>query len=153
MRNYWRILTRLWKLYLTIEGYVVHVDLVSQNKIAFKLMPDSIESLVKYHRDAHYVNISADNYGETVKELLVKKLHEELFRLSINSSANAALEALEEDGSGELVCGNSEEVKDKIMALFLPLFPSPSQIVGVVRQPGQARKKYAISRIDTYRYF
>ena len=48
-------------------------------------MPDSIESLVKYHRDAHYVNISADNYGETDKELLVKKLHEELFRLSINS--------------------------------------------------------------------
>ena len=28
-----------------IEAYIVHVDLVLRNEVAFKLMPDSIESL------------------------------------------------------------------------------------------------------------
>jgi hypothetical protein len=34
-----------------IEAYIVHVDLVLQNEVAFKLTPDSIESLIEYHRD------------------------------------------------------------------------------------------------------
>jgi hypothetical protein len=36
---------------------------------------------------------------------------------------------------GELLCGKSEDVKNNIMGLFLPLLPPPPRIVDVVRQP------------------
>ena len=32
---------------LYIEAYVVHVDMVSQNEVAFKLTPETIEALVE----------------------------------------------------------------------------------------------------------
>lgn len=34
-----------------IKGFIVHVDLVLQNEVAFKLTPDSTESLIELHRD------------------------------------------------------------------------------------------------------
>jgi hypothetical protein len=119
-----------------IEAYIVHVDMVLRNEVAYKLTPDSIESLIEYHKEVHCVDISANTYNWSEKELQVKKIHEEFIQ-AINKFVYrthvSALEGLEEDGAGELLCGKSEEVKNNIMGLFLPLLPPPPRIVDVVR--------------------
>jgi len=123
---------------LHIEAYIVHVDMVLRNEVAFKLTPDSIEALIEYHKDIHCVDISANTYNWSEKELQVKKMHEEFIQ-SINKFVYrthvSALEGLEEDGAGELLCGKSEEVKSNVMGLFHPLLPPPPRIIDVVRPP------------------
>lgn len=119
-----------------VEAYVVHVDMVLRNEVAYKLTPDSIEALIEYHKDVHCVDISADTYSWSEKELQVKKLHEEFIQ-AINKFVYrthvSALEGLEEEGAGELLNGKSEEVKTNIMGLFHPLLPPPPRIIDVVR--------------------
>jgi hypothetical protein len=121
-----------------IEAYIVHVDMVLRNEVAFKLTPDSIESLIEFHKDIHCIDIAATTYSWSEKEMQVKKLHEEFIQ-AINKFVYrthvSALEGLEEDGAGELLCGKSDEVKNNIMGLFLPLLPPPPRIVDVVRPP------------------
>jgi hypothetical protein len=121
-----------------IEAYIVHVDMVLRNEVAYKLTQDSIDSLIEYHKDIHCVDISANTYSWSEKELQVKKLHEEFIQ-AVNKfvfrTHVTALEGLEEDGAGELLCGKSEEVKNNLMGLFLPLLPPPPRIVDVVRPP------------------
>lgn len=121
-----------------VEAYIVHVDLVLRNEVAFKLTPDSIETLIEYHKDIHCVDISENTYNWSEKEQQIKKMHEEFIQ-AINKfvyrTHATALEGLEEDGAGELLCGKSEEVKNNIMGLFLPLLPPPPRIVDVVRPP------------------
>ncbi|TVY84350.1 hypothetical protein LSUE1_G002874 [Lachnellula suecica] len=123
---------------LHVEAYIVHVDMVLRNEVAFKLTPDSIETLIEYHKDIHCVDISANTYNWSEKEQQVTKLHEEFIQ-SINKFVYrthvSALEGLEEDGAGELLCGKSDEVKNNIVGLFLPLLPPPPRIVDVVRPP------------------
>jgi hypothetical protein len=123
---------------LHVEAYIVHVDMVLRNEVAFKLTPDSIESLIEYHKDIHCVDIAANTYNWSEKTQQVKKLHEEFIQ-SINKfvfrTHVSALEGLEEDGAGELLCGKSEEVKNSLQALFLPLLPPPPRVVDVVRPP------------------
>lgn len=123
---------------LHIEAYIVHVDMVLRNEVAFKLTPDSIETLIDYHKDIHCVDIAANTYNWSEKEQQVKKLHDEFIQ-SINKFVYrthvSALEGLEEDGAGELLCGKSDEVKANIMGLFLPLLPPPPRIIDVVRPP------------------
>ncbi|ERF71133.1 hypothetical protein EPUS_09119 [Endocarpon pusillum Z07020] len=121
---------------LHIEAYVVHVDMVSQNEVAFKLTPETIESLVEHHKDIFSVDTAAATWNWSEKEVQLKKLQEE-FVQSANKfvyRTNAlALEGLEEDGAGELLCGRSDEVREAIMGLFVPLLPPPQRIVDVVR--------------------
>ncbi|KFZ24774.1 hypothetical protein V502_00750 [Pseudogymnoascus sp. VKM F-4520 (FW-2644)] len=109
-----------------IEAYIVHVDMVLRNEVAFKLTPDSIETLIEYYKGIHCVNIAASTYNWLEKELQVKELHEKFIQ-AINKfiyRTNAtALEGLEEEGAGELLCGKGEEVKNNIMNLFHPLLP------------------------------
>lgn len=123
---------------LHIEAYIVHVDMVLRNEVAFKLTPESIESLIEYHKEVHSVDIAANTYNWSEKEIQVKKMHEEFIQ-SINKFVYrthvGALEGLEEDGMGELLCGKSEEVKSNIMNMFRPLLPPPPRIVDVVRPP------------------
>jgi len=38
-----------------LEAYIVHVDRVLRNEVAYKLTPDTIESLIDYHEDIHCV--------------------------------------------------------------------------------------------------
>lgn len=118
-----------------IEAYVVHVDMVSQHEVAFKLTPESIEALIEYHKDIYSVDVSANTWVWPEKEAQLKKMQEEfvqaanrfVFRTSVR-----ALEGLEEDGAGELLEGRSEDVKNQIMNLFLPLLPPPPRIVDVI---------------------
>jgi hypothetical protein len=43
-----------------IEAYIVHVDIVSRNEVAFRLCQDTIEALVHFHQRVFSVN-AADN--------------------------------------------------------------------------------------------
>lgn len=120
-----------------VEAYIVHVDMVLRNEVAFKLTAESIEMLVEYHKDIHCVDAKANTYDWSEKEQQCKKLHED-FVQAINKyvfrAPVSALEGLEEDGAGELLCGRGEEVKNQIKALMKPLLPPPPKVVDVVRQ-------------------
>ena len=119
-----------------VEAYVVHVDMVSQHEVAFKLTPETIDALIEYHKDIFSVDAAASVWNWAEKEVQLKKLQEEfvqavnrfVFRTSVR-----ALEGLEEDGAGELLDGRSDDVKNAINGLFLPLLPPPPRIVDVVR--------------------
>jgi len=119
-----------------IEAYVVHVDMVSQHEVVFKLTKESIEALIEYHKDIYLVDVQANTYSWPEKETQVKKLQENfvqavnrfVFRTGIR-----ALEGLEEDGAGELLDGRSEDVKLAIQGLFHYLLPPPPKIVDVMR--------------------
>ena len=121
---------------LSIEAYVVHVDMVSQNEVAFKLTPETIESLIEYHKDIHSVDAKNDTINWSEKDTQLEKLHKD-FVQAINKfvyrTNHTVLDGLEEDGAGELLCGRADEVKTAIMGLFLPLLPPPPRPVDVVR--------------------
>jgi hypothetical protein len=121
-----------------IEAYIVHVDMVLRNEVAYKLTADTIEALIEYHKDIHCVNAKAGTYEWSEKEQQAKKLHED-FKQAINKfvfrTDVTALEGLEEEGAGELLSGKSDDVKTAINALMKPLLPPPPRIVDVVRQP------------------
>lgn len=119
-----------------VEAYVVHVDMVSQNEVAFKLTPESIESLVEYHTDVFSADTAASTWNWSEKEVQLKKLQDDFLQAAnkfVYRTNAIALEGLEEDGAGELLAGASEEVKNAIMGLFLPLLPPPPRAVDVVR--------------------
>ena len=121
---------------VTIEAYIVHVDMVSQNEVAFKLTPETIEALVEYHKEVHSKDTSASTWNWSEKEVQLKKLQEDFVQAAnkyVYRTSAMALEGLEEDGAGELLCGRSEEVKTAIMGLFLPLLPPPPRPVDTVR--------------------
>ena len=121
---------------LSIEAYVVHIDMVSQKEVAFKLTPETIESLIEYHKDIHSVDAKNDTINWSEKDNELKKLHEN-FVQAINKfvyrTDHEVLDGLEEDGAGELLKGRADEVKNAIMGLFLPLLPPPPRPVDVVR--------------------
>ena len=121
---------------LHIEAYVVHVDMVSQNEVAFKLTQDTIDGLIEYHKEIFSVDASANTWNWSEKETQLKKLQED-FVQAINKfvfrTISTALEGLEEDGGGELLSGGADEVKAQIMNLFLPLLPPPPRAPEIVR--------------------
>jgi len=119
-----------------VEAYVVHVDMVSQNEVAFKLTPDTIEALVEYHKDIWSVDEAAKTHDWTEKEVQLKKLQENFVqainRFVFRTSAHA-LEGIEEDGAGELLAGGAEEVKTQILGMFQSLMPPPPRQPDVIR--------------------
>ncbi|KAI5465818.1 hypothetical protein BGZ63DRAFT_348724 [Mariannaea sp. PMI_226] len=120
-----------------VEAYIVHVDMVLRNEVAYKLTVDTIDALVEYHKDIFCVDAKAATYDWSEKEQQCKKLHED-FVQAINKfvfrTHVSALEGLEEEGAGELLCGKSEEVKNAIANLMKPLLPPPPRMIDVVRQ-------------------
>lgn len=121
-----------------IEAYIVHVDMVLRNEVAYKLTPDTIESLIEHHKDIYCVDSKANTYDWSGKDQQCKKLHEDFIQ-AINKfvfrTHVSALEGLEEDGAGELLGGKGDDVKTSIMGLLKPLLPPPPRIVDVIRQP------------------
>ena len=121
---------------ISVEAYIVHVDMVSQNEVAFKLTTETIDALVEYHKDVHSKDTSASTWNWSEKEVQLKKLQEDFVQAAnkyVYRTSAMALEGLEEDGAGELLCGRSAEVKTAIMGLFLPLLPPPPRAVDIVR--------------------
>merc|ERR1712054_4852 len=121
-----------------VEAYIVHVDMVLRNEVAYKLTKDTIEALVEYHKEIHCVDAKANTHDWPDKDQQCKKLHED-FVQAINKFVYrthvSALEGLEEEGTGELLCGKSNEVKIQLGNLMKPLLPPPSRAIDVVRQP------------------
>ncbi|KOS18609.1 hypothetical protein ESCO_000717 [Escovopsis weberi] len=121
-----------------IEAYIVHVDMVLRNEVAYKLTTDTIDALVEWHKEIFCVDAKASTYNWSEKEDQCKKLHED-FVQAINKfvfrTHVSALEGLEEEGAGELLNGKSDEVKTAIMNLMKPLLPPPPRVVDVIRQP------------------
>ncbi|RYN65016.1 hypothetical protein AA0119_g11525 [Alternaria tenuissima] len=115
-----------------IEAYVVHVDMVSQHEVAFKLTDKTIEALVEYHKGIYSVDVSAstceyaerEQQLEELKENFVQAINRFVFRTDVK-----ALEELGKDGAGELLEGRGERVKNAVMELFLPLHPPPPSVV------------------------
>ncbi|KAL9087349.1 MAG: hypothetical protein Q9159_003695 [Coniocarpon cinnabarinum] len=126
-----------------IEGYVVHVDMVSQNEITYKLTQESIDALIEYHREIYSADMAASTWEWSEKDVQLKKLQDE-FVQSVNRyvfrTHVRALEGLEDDGAGELLEGRSDEVKTAINHLFQPLMPPPPRIVDVVHPYGAVQQ-------------
>ncbi|EAW08166.1 uncharacterized protein ACLA_028920 [Aspergillus clavatus NRRL 1] len=119
-----------------IEAYVVHVDMVSQNEVAFKLTPETIEALVEFHQDIYSVDVAANTWEWSDKGHQLKRLQEEFVQAAnkfVYRTNVQALEGLEEDGAGELLGGRSDEAKAAILNLFVPLSPPPPRVVDVLR--------------------
>lgn len=126
---------------LHVEAYVVHVDMVSQHEVAYKLTTETIDALVEYHKDIFSVDTAAETpWDWPEKEAQLKKLQEEfvqaanrfVFRTSVR-----ALEGMEEEGAGELLEGRADEVQRSILNLFSPLMPPPPRIVDVIHPQQQ----------------
>ncbi|KAL8310677.1 hypothetical protein RB597_005674 [Gaeumannomyces tritici] len=121
-----------------IEAYIVYVDMVLRNEVAYKLTPDTIEALIEYHKEVHCVNTKANIYDWAGKEQQCKKLHNEFIQ-AINKyvlcTHVSALEGLEEEGAGELLNGKSEDVKTAIMGLIRPPPPSLPVDISMWSQP------------------
>ncbi|KAK5990274.1 hypothetical protein PT974_08541 [Cladobotryum mycophilum] len=121
-----------------VEAYIVHVDMVLRNEVAYKLTTDTIDALVEYHKEIHCVDTKSHTYDWSEKEQQCKKLHEDFIQ-AINKfvfrTHVSALEGLEEEGAGELLNGKSEEVKTAIANLMKPLLPPPPRVMDVIRQP------------------
>lgn len=119
-----------------IEAYVVHVDMVSQNEVAFKLTQDTIDSLVEHHKEVFSIDTAANTWAWPDKDQQLKKLQEEFVSAAnkyVYRTSVQALEGMEEEGAGELLCGRSEDVKTAITNLFVPLLPPPPRVVDIVR--------------------
>lgn len=123
---------------LHIQAYVVHIDLVLSHEIAFKLSAETISDLVNYHKNIYLVDQEASTWQWTEKESQIKRLHEEFVqtvnRFVFRTDA-IALEGIEEDGAGELLCGRSNEVKSAVMGFFCPLLPPPPKVIESARPP------------------
>lgn len=123
---------------LHIQAYVVHIDLVLEHEVAFKLSVETIRDLVAYHKHIYLVDQEASTWDWSEKESQIKKLQDE-FVQTVNRfvyrTPAIALEGIEEDGAGELLCGKSEEVKSAVQGFFLPLLPPPPRVTESVRPP------------------
>ncbi|OQE46216.1 hypothetical protein PENCOP_c001G03373 [Penicillium coprophilum] len=119
-----------------MEAYVVHVDMVSRNEVAFKLTPETIEALVDFHKDVYSVDAAANTYNWSGKHGELKRLQEEFVQAAnkfVYRTNAQALEGLEEDGAGELLSGRSEEAKAAIGKLFVPLVAPSLPVTDVMR--------------------
>ncbi|RMZ75605.1 hypothetical protein DV737_g5216, partial [Chaetothyriales sp. CBS 132003] len=121
---------------LHVEAYVVHIDMVSQNEVAFKLTQDTIDSLVEYHKEIYSIDTAANTWSWNDKDQQLKKLQEDFVQAAnkfVYRTSALALEGMEEDGAGELLCGRSDDVRTAIMNLFVPLLPPPPRVMDMVR--------------------
>ncbi|KAK4243567.1 hypothetical protein C7999DRAFT_36092, partial [Corynascus novoguineensis] len=104
--------------FIHVEAYIVHVDMVMRNEVAYKLTPGTINSLTKYHKNIHCVDAKASVDDWPEKDQQCNKLHEDFVKAINNfvfKTHAKTLEELEEDGTGELVGEASEVVKNNIM--------------------------------------
>lgn len=121
-----------------VHAYVVHIDMISEQEVSFKLTPESISALITYHRDIYCVDIATNTWVWSEKDAQLKKLHADFVAATnryVFRSHVKALEGMEDDGAGELLEGRSEEVKNAILALFLPLLPPPPPVLDVMHSP------------------
>ncbi|KAI8710641.1 hypothetical protein NCS52_01544900 [Fusarium sp. LHS14.1] len=115
-----------------IEAYVVYIDMVLRQEVAYKLTKDTIDALAEHHTKVYRVNVSntcdwsdREQWCKNLHGYFVQKINKYVFRTHVS-----ALEGLEEGGTGELINGKSEEVKTEILSLI----EHPRPCVGDVTQ-------------------
>lgn len=124
---------RLYECYemLHIEAYIVCVDMVLRNEVIFKLTTNTIKILIKYHKEIHCPDVKASTAEYTGKDQQLEQLHDDYIQ-DINKfvypAPASALEGLEEEGTGELLCGLSAEVKTILKRMLKPLVPPPAPV-------------------------
>lgn len=113
-----------------IEAYVVHVDMVLRQEVTFKLTEETIKALESLHITFLCVEaaitwewVGKNAYLKSLRSNFVQAINIFVYRTDIE-----ALEGLEKGGSGELSCGSSADVKEKICHLFVPMAPPPCMI-------------------------
>ena len=108
-----------------ISAYIFSANL---NRVVFKLMPDSIEQLINYHKDIHFPKqlmyfINQSIYGtngtrENLRSYMSYSIEHAIeYHNYLLLKQHTDLEGYEMDG-GELVCQKAEEVKNIIVALI-----------------------------------
>ncbi|KAJ5454942.1 hypothetical protein N7530_012711 [Penicillium desertorum] len=124
-----------------IKAYVVYVDMVWQNEVAFKLTPETIDALVDLHMKLQPADTALD-LGERQAQL--DNLQKEFLRAAntFMYRTNAIdLVGLNMDGTGELPLDRSEVAKAEILRLYESSMPSPrmaQMLSPVLLSPGVA---------------
>lgn len=124
-----------------VKAYVVYVEMVWQNEVAFKLTPETIDALVDLHMKLQSADTALD-LGERQAQL--DNLQKEFLRAAntFMYRTNAIdLVGLNMDGTGELPFDRSEVAKAEILRLYEPSMPSPrmaQMLSPVLPSPGVA---------------
>lgn len=101
---------------LHVEAYV---HALSQNKVIFKLTPKTMMALIKYHEEVYCVGVAANvQFADDMAITRLKDKFVEAVHGFVHETHSVALEKLEEDGSGEICCVESNEAKNNIMSMF-----------------------------------
>ncbi|KAH9427511.1 hypothetical protein MCOR02_012142 [Pyricularia oryzae] len=103
-----------------IEANIVLVD-IPCDEVVFKLTSNTTDALIKYYQDVYCVDAEAKEQHKRLREDFIEAINRYTFRMPA-----AVLDGLEEDGSGEPLCGQSHNVKTRILNLMERLSPSPS---------------------------
>jgi hypothetical protein len=112
-----------WRM-IHVEAYIVYVDLETQDELAFKLTPETIEELIEHYSEVissnavHKNEDWADEVGRRLHEEFVKSINQYVYR-----TGTSVLRGLDKGGTSELLAQYSNEVKDAIINLFVPLSP------------------------------
>ncbi|KAI6342794.1 hypothetical protein MCOR25_011157 [Pyricularia grisea] len=106
-----------------IEANIVLVD-IPCNEVVFKLTLNTIETLIKYYHDVYRIDAEGKEHHQRLHDDFVQaiKRYDFCMRASV-------LEGLEKDGAGELLCGQSQNVKTRILEIMERLSPSPPKEV------------------------
>ena len=107
-----------------INAYVVDVGISSKKgNMIFKLDTETIEALVKFHKDVHLVNYEASISRWSDKQAHLRELDEKFVWAVHNfvfQTSTEALEELDEGGTAMLSSHESETAQAAILDLFLP---------------------------------
>ncbi|KXJ84942.1 hypothetical protein Micbo1qcDRAFT_105675, partial [Microdochium bolleyi] len=108
-----------------LEAYIIYVDMVQDHKVAYKLTPDTIKSLIKHHRGVCHLDRMAAtcdgpeiSHVEKLHYVFVQAIHEFVFRSDVS-----ALKGLKEGGAGDLPDDESARARNAILALVTELTP------------------------------
>ncbi|KAK1981038.1 hypothetical protein LZ30DRAFT_568228, partial [Colletotrichum cereale] len=92
-----------------VEGYVNHINMVGQQSVVFKPTDASIKSLIAYHRA---MMGSGSEQGTQLHQNFEQSINKFMYQAPIS-----VMEQMEDDGSGELPCAETEAVKRGIMRI------------------------------------
>lgn len=104
------------------KAYIVSIDMLSQDSVAFKLTSDTIEALVCLHRSTHSATANLASHGLAAHALEASVCH---VATAVNAytfcTSIRALEELGNDGRGRLQAHRSREVWNSLCRmLFAP---------------------------------
>ncbi|TLD03365.1 uncharacterized protein PgNI_12247 [Pyricularia grisea] len=106
-----------------IEANIVLVD-IPCDEVVFKLTSNTTDALIKYYQDVYCVDAEEKEQHKRLREDFIEAINRYTFRMPA-----VVLDGLEKDSAGEPLCGQSRNVKTRILNLMERLSPSPSKEV------------------------